>query len=480
MKNFKYYLSGGLLAIIFFLLWLWRNYILSLPNQHEKEAANTVIFTVIWVGLALFLICYLIKCAVIFMSKHKSIPRVLFASFVSLLLIITGLFVFALNDKRDIAPVSNDSDLTLDSYFLEEKDNMYIDAVNMTNNLKVDLDDVNSNTEWGTNQSLKIDAINNILSDNKIVMENFENALNKKGYQAPGNKSNYKYTNDSYLHYEDPNMKALYMAAKLQQLKVELIREKRNSNDIDYEKSFEEALKILKLGDILTKSPLSPYDYRFALSIKKLGLEVVDTAAYNGTYDGEAYNGSEWRKSYYKDKAEKLIPYKDSNSGFSLAIKKTYTDSKTLYQKGWQSYFSEKGLTSERFGGVDLPFKLKRSDLSQFLGKEVNYYFKPQKTIALQAEIAREYLELPKEKCAEELPASTSEYTPVFGKLRSGNTRGLKTFLKENLEGEWAVDRLSGSFLEMNYRRCATEISFDGTMKSIVNYGNRETHIIRK
>lgn len=462
-----------LLIVILFALFYFFN------KQAQTDSQTVSILLAVTSG-AVFLLClifYLMKIGTLTLIRSSRARKLLGILAAVFAIIAFGIFGFVSTDKRDIGPVE-DSDLSLKSYVLSDQENAFLELSSMTANLKTDLDAIGSNTDWDVNPSLRMDAINNILSDNKIVLENFDRALNKKGYLPPEVKSSESLPliTEVYLHYNDPNLRSAYLIAKIQQLKVASITEKTfKKEEINHNLAFEEALKIIKFGDMLTKSPLNPSDYKVALDIKKIGLDTIRSVI-NDTYQEyfelpsrkrHYINYAGWSKVDYEKKASAVNAYKNSDLGAQLAVKKVYTDHTNMFKKGWQEFSLWDSGNTYAGSHMDLIFgrNMSKEDWAKYLGKGENFYFKPNKTISLQADIAREYLESTKQTCTNE--NYVDQYLPIFQKLMSQDLNGSTALTIENLKGKWAVSTTSSAFLNLNSSRCSSEVDFGQVDKYI-------------
>lgn len=262
-------------------------------------------------------------------------------------------FIFsALWGKDD--PLPNDTDLLLSTVNIPDNENSYFDLQKLKTYQITIPDDIKIEN-YSESYSWDIDSIANLLIKNQAVIKTFNETAIKSKFQIAETADADKIDLSTYL----PSMNSWWQTARLAAINsVYLMRQ--GKEDI----AFAQAINIIKVGsDIENSKNIPTITYLVGNTIHQTGLEIMQVLISNTSLAPEILTLIQSKISEYNPK---------NNSDFLrleyMSFKKTITSNNN------SSLFGEM---------VDRAYRL-----SQF-----SYYFKPNQTLAIMADINREQIE---------------------------------------------------------------------------------------
>lgn len=401
----------------------------------EILALFITISQVFKIVLSLIGIMLLIQVVTSIRKKDFSkLKKVLFKLLILLLLtlILLAPSLLGIFESKDIT-MPDDQDLHLTTLTIPETDNSYFDLKKLENNNK--LDDSTGKTQVIIPEEINISdflesyqwdktQIENLLKKNADALIIYNEAVKKPLYQyyptADPSKIKLNSSIGSVSSYKNiariSCIKSLY-----------LMQQNRN------QEAFEEALKTIILGDKIEKSEnANLLIYLIGISIKKAGLETMQVLIKNSSASNDLLNNYQ----------NKIITYAPSNN--TDQFKSEY-----LIQKDANSYI-----------------KLGLSE-----GKTISknkFYFKPNETIKLSADLMRQQIDRFKKACSINSPLVVDE--PKLS---------LNLYYTENAVGKLLTAMGAKTISSIRNKKCDTELLLNSTelLFSIKKYQNKENSL---
>jgi len=328
----------------------------------------------------------------------KAISLFLITVFSIVLLIIISGTVFVYFPRKD--EPFDDSDLLLSAVEVQEKDNAFYDLNRAVEELKFprEREEMINKIIKGKGWNKKF--VENTLEQNKEALSFFEKGIALPVLQFPEFQDPKQYTPETRL----PSVREYRRLADIVALKSLFFFEKGEE-----EKAFDEALKIVKFGELMQNSPRTFLIlYLVGMSIENRGLSVIKILTEKTSLPSEIIRKyAEKIDSDFKFRKEKV---KELLKGEYMTIANTI-----------DRYGRTKKVAEEITGNLNLPIYLKIMIKSP-------YFYKPNQTKKLYFEMIQKQIKnFDKDYYEEVEPMSYDEVEEIFlneGEILSENSIG--------------------------------------------------------
>jgi hypothetical protein len=364
------------------------------------------------------------------MNKKRTYLKSIIWSFSILILLIILFFSFPYLSSvffGEDETILNDSDLILSEVNISESENSYFDLIKLSsildNNevkeaeIKIEIPQNIEDLNYLESYNWDKEVIEELLENNKEALQILSEAAGKTQFQfgITANPENIK-----------PNMAIVNFNPWIQISKINAIKAIHLMKEEKIETAFDEAIKIIKIGDDIEKSRnLHLLPYMVGIEIKKIGLETIQILYENSLPSVEILENTK----------EKLEQYKSINN--TDPLKAEYMNFKKSIEIP----------VKERISYLDLNNNIK--ELSKH-----KYYYKQIKTLNIAAEYYHQMIEIFNKSCDDSLSIITNK-TEITWKI----------YFTENAIGKILVNSIESDLSNILEKKCDNNELMDSILE---------------